>query len=237
MARQPKTEEEKAVARAARADAREQQEAREEKEERQRLRLLQERLPLVEHIVAQLSGRVRAIDERERQRKELLSHTDGFYDEMDKLAKGKSMLPVTDLMVEQANDIIRDSKALISGDSFLGRVKEFVPAGDNPVFPDVVVHLRTIRLALQRYESTLKEERERAIKVLWEAKTVRAGVTAYLSEQEWPHLSAMKRRMEDPDMVSRRWLDYSEDAGQFFAFDRFASTDLLTHFGVEAAGE
>ena len=39
-----------------------------------------------------------------------ISHLAGFYDEVDKLAKGKSLVEATDMIVEGANNIIRDAK-------------------------------------------------------------------------------------------------------------------------------
>lgn len=75
----------------------------------------------------------------------LVSHTEGFYDEIDKLAKGKALFAATDLAVQQVNDIIRDAKAIIEGDPHLNRVKEFVPAGDNPVYPDILLATRAVQ--------------------------------------------------------------------------------------------
>jgi hypothetical protein len=73
-------------------------------------------------------------------RREALSdHLSGFYDEVDKLAKGRTMIEATPLIVQQANDIVLDAKAIVEGDTYLDRVKEFVPAGNNPVYPDVLV--------------------------------------------------------------------------------------------------
>ena len=46
----------------------------------------------------------------------------GFYEEVDKLAKGKALVEATDLIVEHANAIVQDAKALIQGDSYLDRV-------------------------------------------------------------------------------------------------------------------
>jgi hypothetical protein len=57
---------------------------------------------------------------------------------------------VTDLAVAQANDTIRDAKKIIKKDVYLDRIKEFVPAGDNPVYPDVLVIIRSVRDSLDR---------------------------------------------------------------------------------------
>lgn len=63
-----------------------------------------------------------------------ISHLAAFYEEVDKLAKGKSLFPATDMIVEGTNSIICDAKALIDGDVYVERLKEFVAAGDNPVY-------------------------------------------------------------------------------------------------------
>ena len=80
---------------------------------------------------------------------------DGFYEEIDKLTKGKALMEVTPLMLEQVNDVIRDSKAMVKGDTYLDRIKEFVSAGNNPLYPDVLVTLRALQQVLERFEENL----------------------------------------------------------------------------------
>jgi hypothetical protein len=67
----------------------------------------------------------------------LISHLDGFYKEVDKLAKGKTLFQVTDMILEGTNSIVRDAKAIIDSDVYIDRVKEFVAAGENPVTESV----------------------------------------------------------------------------------------------------
>src|ERR1700752_3119568 len=44
---------------------------------------------------------------------ELLDHSAGFYEEVDKLAKGRTAFPATPLVRQNANDIISDAKKLV----------------------------------------------------------------------------------------------------------------------------
>ena len=102
--------------------------------------------------IARLQDELRAVNKLSNRRDALVSHLGGFYQEIDKLTKGKTLLPVTPLMVEQANDIIRDAKEIVTDDTYLDRIKEFVPAGDNPPYPDVLVVMRGVRDGLERGE-------------------------------------------------------------------------------------
>ena len=100
------------------------------------------------------------------------SHLVGFYEEVDKLAKGKALLAATDLIVEHANNIVREAKDLIKDDPYLDQLKEFVPAGDNPVYPDVVLVARSIQQAVERFASDLKTQQDALAPKLREAKTI-----------------------------------------------------------------
>jgi hypothetical protein len=89
------------------------------------------------------------------------SHLHGLYDEVDKLAKGKSLLPTSDLLVELVNSLITDMKNLVFRDEYLDRLKAFVPAGNNPNYPDVLVALRILQQTLERFASLLETETTR----------------------------------------------------------------------------
>jgi hypothetical protein len=80
----------------------------------------------------------------------LADHAQAFYIEIDKLAKKQPNMPVSDLIVESINDIIRDAKLLVQGDPHLDRIKEFVPAGNNPSHSDVLLKTKLVRSAVGR---------------------------------------------------------------------------------------
>jgi hypothetical protein len=77
---------------------------------------------------------------------ELIDHSSGFYEEVNKLAKGKTPFPATSL--------VSDAKKLIKAreDIHMGRIKEFVPAGGEPLYPDVLVIIRSVRDCLKRHK-------------------------------------------------------------------------------------
>lgn len=128
---------------------REQREARELKEKRER------QLVDARRILEELEKDRATVRSTTQKRDALANHSFGFYDEVNKLAKGRSMLTATELVVERANEIIRDAKEIVREDKYLDRVKEFVPAGDNPVYPDILISIRAVRDSLKRYEGTL----------------------------------------------------------------------------------
>ena len=92
--------------------------------------------------------------------------------EIDKLTKGRALVPVTDLMVERCNEIIRDAKTIVEGDSYLDRVKEFVPAGDNPVYPDILITARTVLESMDLFKQNLETRKKRKGELFQEAQTI-----------------------------------------------------------------
>jgi hypothetical protein len=111
-----------------------------------------------------------------------VSHLGGVYSEVDKLTKGKSLVPTSDLLVEIVNSLISDAKELVHRDTYLGRLKTFVPAGDNPAYPDVLVALRILQQALDRFDSMLKSESAEHLEVGGQLKTIRAALE--IAEQD-----------------------------------------------------
>src|ERR1700689_3653359 len=79
-------------------------------------RLRKKQLEDTQAAAAKLEIAVRAARDKDERCEALTSHLLGFYEEVDKLTKGKALLEATDLIVEHANDIVRDAKSLIEGD-------------------------------------------------------------------------------------------------------------------------
>jgi hypothetical protein len=104
------------------------------------------------------------------------SHLEGVYAEVDKLTKGKSLAPTSDLLVEIVNSLIADAKELVHRDTYLERLKSFVPAGDNPAYPDVLVALRILQQALGRFKSMLTAEGAEHLEIGGQLKTVCAAL-------------------------------------------------------------
>src|SRR5215218_8856613 len=157
---------------AERAQKRAEREAAEKQEAAENAARRAMQLERLQTIVAKLEELERMTQDRQRNREDLASHLEGFYEEIDKLAKGKAMLEVTTRVLDDANHVIRDAKAIVSGDTYLDRLKEFVAAGNNPVYPDVVVAMRTARQALDRAAGRLDEELEGIQERINEARTL-----------------------------------------------------------------
>jgi hypothetical protein len=101
----------------------------------------------------------------------LSSHLDGVYKEVDKLTKGKTLISTSDLLVDTVNSLIDDAKALIYRDTYLDRLKKFVPAGDNPTYPDVLLSLRILQQSSQRFGSMIETETTKHITIGAELQT------------------------------------------------------------------
>lgn len=111
----------------------------------------------------------------------LSSHLIGLYGEVDKLAKGKTLVPATDLLIETVNSIIEDAKGLIYRDTYLDRLKQFVPAGDNPMYPDVLLSLRIVQESSRRFGSMLETENARHSAIGSQLRTIHMAL--YIAEQ------------------------------------------------------
>lgn len=85
---------------------------------------------------------------------QISSELDGLYQELDKIYKKAPAEPISDLTVENVNNLIRDTKEVIQGDPYLDRIKEFVPAGDNPEYRDVIIVLRQLRQSMDRFKKS-----------------------------------------------------------------------------------
>lgn len=73
--------------------------------------------------VTEIEQKLGAARENAATFKALVSHLNGFYQEIDKLSKNKGVFEATDLVVEAINDIVRDAKRFAAGDPYLNRTK------------------------------------------------------------------------------------------------------------------
>jgi len=125
-----------------------------------------------------------SIDEAARRHSEQASQLTGLYEEVDKLTKGRSIVPTSDLFVELANNLIADAKTLVFRDIYLDRLKEFVPAGNNPSYPDILVKLRTLMQSLERFQAMLKTESAKHSSIVLELRTILAALELAKLEEE-----------------------------------------------------
>jgi hypothetical protein len=135
----------------------EKKKAREERERQELQEKRNQQLLDAQGVLEKFREKLRDTKGTIRACRDLSSHTDGFYEEINKLTKGKLLIGVTDLAVAQANEIIRDAKKIVKNDVHLDRIKEFVPAGDNPVYPDVLLTVRSVRDSLERADKNLDD--------------------------------------------------------------------------------
>lgn len=85
---------------------------------------------------------------------QISSELDGLYEELDKIYKKAPQEQISDLTVENVNQLIRDTKEIIEEDPYVERIKEFIPAGDNPEYRDTIVVLKQLRKGLDRFKQS-----------------------------------------------------------------------------------
>jgi hypothetical protein len=125
-----------------------------------------------------------SIDEAARCHSEQASQLTGLYEEVDKLAKGRSTVPTSDLFVELVNNLIADAKTLVFRDTYLDRLKELVPAGNNPSYPDILIKLRTLVQILERFQAMLKAESAKHSSIVLELRIILAALELAKLDEE-----------------------------------------------------
>lgn len=105
----------------------------------------------------------------------VLSDLVGFYEEIDKQTKKSPADSITDLQLEIVNDLIEMVKKILNDDELISKVNKFVPAGDNPVYRDVIVILRRLKQGLDRFDNTSNNE----------AKVILATAREYINDQDF----------------------------------------------------
>ncbi len=158
--------------------------------------------------------------------KALVSHLAGFYAEIDKLSKNKGVFESTDLAVQTINEVVRDAKRFAAGDPYLDRTKEFVPAGQNPPYSDVLLVARTVQQFLQRSQEALMEREKQFGRAVREAQTVVAALTLWIESGRdvQPTKSKVAEVMEGTP--ANGWFFEAQDGEEYFNHER------LTKHGV-----
>lgn len=90
----------------------------------------------------------------ERKHRDLTEVVGALYDEVDKLNRKWPTMPVSELMLDKANRIIRAVKDLLAehDSDLIADIHEFVPAGDQPQTRDVAVVLSEVKAVLRRFD-------------------------------------------------------------------------------------
>lgn len=135
-------------------------------------------------VLGQLQTQLKALRKKKQGCSDLSNHLTGFYEEINKLAKGRAILEATSLIVDQANDIVRDAKQIVENDVYLDRIKEFIPAGNNPSYPDVLIVVRSVRQSLDRCSKEFNRQETGIINASTRARTVVGALECFLSGEE-----------------------------------------------------
>jgi hypothetical protein len=153
--------------------------------------------------------------------RDLRDHASGFYEEIDKLAKGKAMLEVTDRALEETNLIIADAKRIVASDPYLKRTHEFIAAGNNPVYPDVLLALRSVLQSLDRFRATKAEQAVNHARILDELKTIMAAIALLSEGQEFASKEQLGRKLGQ--VPNPKWI-FSQGFNDFrFDLDKLLS--------------
>lgn len=189
-------------------------------------RLRKRQLAQIEEAMPKLETRI-VETERKQKRVALLDSVSlGLYEEIDKLSRKSPGEPLTELAVSQANDLIGETKELLSDDAYIQRLNQFVPAGDNPQHRDAVVVLRQIRQGLERAYQDL----DALLKVL-KSRVTEARVAGVALELALEDLEATDRNLLANGVVlSNDWMTYGAGSSRVFSFGRLDRTDICEYF-------
>ncbi|MBD1870242.1 hypothetical protein H6F95_23710 [Cyanobacteria bacterium FACHB-471] len=182
----------------------------------------------IQNVIAVIEPRLQRVVEYQKSQLNLLESVSlGLYDEIDKLSKKAPVEPVTDLVLEQMNEVIRETKELVANDPYVQRLQEFVPAGDNPQQRDAVVVMRQVRQGLARFRQQLDPLTKQLGGYLTDAKVIEKALRIYLEGHEL--VSYEKLRSCNLD-VSNEWLTHGYP--QNFDFRKLDEIDITAYFEI-----
>jgi hypothetical protein len=190
-----------------------------------------DQLEQIQGIIIALKERLKSSYDSSKKLSLLTSVAVGLYEETDKLSKKAPAERVTDLMLEQVNDVIRETKELITDDTYVQRLNEFVAAGDNPELRDVLVVLRQLRQGMQRYEQGLSGFQRRALAKITEARTVATALEYNLSTNDPIAKSYVEGLLGN---INEDWFKYSSAYGkEIFNMEKLDHIDISEHFDAD----
>lgn len=187
-----------------------------------------EKLRQLPGVIAKIDSLLQKNKELAKQLAVLDSVSLGLYEEIDKLSKKAPAEPVSELVVEQVNDLVRETKQLIVLDTYVQRLKEFVSAGDNPQHRDVVIVLRQIRQGLERYRSELRDKASTLSISRHEANGIEFALRSYMENGRNVSEEHLQRYQFD---LPKRWLtegDFQKD--RHFDFSELDKINIVEYF-------
>ncbi len=217
--------------------------AREQREQRELQEKRNQQLLDAQRALEELQEQLRSTRSTIKECGALSSHSNGFYEEINKLTKGRILIGVTDLAVAQANDIIRDAKKIVKNDVHLDRIKEFVPAGDNPVYPDVLLLIRSVRDSLDRCDTDL-ENRLKIIRAQIEKAHTAIGALEYFldddetdeEDKHYPRRSAVEPYVEG-NLSDSCFSTFRDTYEKYFDFDRLDRQTVEGYLSMSTENE
>jgi DNA polymerase III alpha subunit len=112
----------------------------------------------VQDVMARKRSEEKDLASRQKTRLEQVSSVaKALYDEMDKLNKKAPKVPISELSLQKVNKLIKSAKELMKDedDEFVQDIGEFIPAGNNPEYRDVVLVLGQVKAGLDRFGQSL----------------------------------------------------------------------------------
>jgi hypothetical protein len=162
-----------------------------------------------------------------RMRAEMLDSVSlGLYEELDKLTRKAPAEEVTSLLLEQANEVIREAREIGADDVYIQRLREFVPAGDMPQQRDVLLVIRQVRQGLSRLAVSLKGRADRLASLTEEAQVVSFALGYYLEFLRIPDRDAAKA---NSFLSPGSWFKSTYN-DKHFDFAKLDQTDIAQHF-------
>ena len=196
----------------------------------------QEQLEQVQGIAADLKQRLQASFADAKRLALLQSVAAGLYDEADKLSKKAPAESASDLMLEQVNDIIRETRELLQEDVYVQRLKEFVPAGNNPQLRDVVVVMRQLRQGMERFNTATNGLQNRAKHLANEAQVIITALELLIQTGAPPTDGHVTELVGQGVLapLDHNWFAYQSIFGDHvFNLEKLDRTNIIDYFQFE----
>jgi hypothetical protein len=188
-----------------------------------------QQLTIIRSIIVDIRSRSLEFTRSKQQYVLLSSVLEGLYEEIDKQCKKAPGELITDLGLEQVNDIIKAIKELAKDDSYVQKQKEFVAAGDNPQLRDVIIVLKQLAQGLEREKSAWSTRQSTIDDKLSQATTIEAALNHFTNSQE-PNILERDIALQRVT-PSSLWIIVSPNYSQhIFDWNKLDTTDLNSYF-------
>lgn len=197
----------------------------------------EDKLAVVKSIRENLGDRIRKSLGEDTRRLDLLeSVAKGLYEEVDKLTKKTPGTPVTDLVVEQVNDVLQETRTLVPSDPFVQKLKDFVPAGDNPEHRDVTVVLKQVLNGMVRFRGQISTTVAMCRVLIKEADIIGAAIEFYLEGDGAVSAEELGINPFGTKEEPRIGAWFGRGYPSLFDFERLDRMSVEEHFNVATTG-